>query len=88
MNSFESMCQIANSGLNPIKFGEHYEVDYAPSFEVKGILQDADNYTELIEKLNDDNFDLKSEVNCSLHLYGETAKKQNSDSEKISAPIS
>lgn len=60
MNSFESMSQIANSGLNPIKFGEHYEVDYAPSFEVNGILQDADYYAELIEKLCADNFDLKS----------------------------
>lgn len=60
VNSFESMRQIANSGLNPIKFGEHYEVDYAPSFEVNGILQDADYYAELIEKLCADNFDLKS----------------------------
>ena len=54
------MRQIANSGLNPIKFGEHYEVDYVPSFEVNGILQDADYYAELIEKLSADNFDLKS----------------------------
>ena len=60
MNSFESMRQIANSGLNPIKFGEPYEVDYAPAFEVKSILQDADYYAELIEKLSADNFDLKS----------------------------
>ncbi len=54
------MRQIANSGLNPIKFGEPYEVDYAPAFEVKSILQDADYYAELIEKLSADNFDLKS----------------------------
>lgn len=60
MNSFESMRQIANSELNSIKFGEPYEVDYAPSFEVNCILQDADYYAELIEKLSADNFDLKS----------------------------
>lgn len=67
----------------PAEFGEPDEVGYALSFEVKEVLKDPDYYAELLEKLDDDNFSLKTEY-IAVRAYMEMLQaKQTTDSEDI-----
>lgn len=67
----------------PVEFGDPEEVGYALAFKVKDILRDAEYYAELLEKLDDDNFSLKTEYIAVRGYMERLQAKQNTDSEDI-----